>query len=64
MGKGGNMPKTKKRYDCFSVMLEPAFIREVLAFARSIKTTRSQLMRKWIIEGYVKELLNSKKNNK
>jgi len=59
--RGGNMPATKKRYDCFSVMLESKFIKEVLAFAILTKTTRGQLMRKWIIEGYVRDLLLSKK---
>jgi len=55
------MPKTKKKYDGFTVMLLPSLIKEISVFALKIKSTRSQLMRKWIIEGYVKELLSSKK---
>jgi len=49
------MPATKKRYDGFTVMLEPLLIREISAFALVIKSTRSQLMRKWIIEGFERE---------
>lgn len=52
---GGYMPKTIKKYDGFTVMLEPLLIREILDFASVIKSTRGQLMRKWIIDGFHRE---------
>lgn len=49
------MPKTIKKYSGFTVMLLPSTIKEVLSFAFKIKSTRSQLMRKWILEGFERE---------
>ena len=49
------MPKTIKKYNGFTVMLEPLLIREVSFFALKVKSTRSQLMRKWVIEGFERE---------